>query len=249
MTALLEAKNITKQYPLAGGKFLAVVENIDLTLEAGKVVCLLGASGSGKTTLLRILSGLEIPDLGSIQSDIARPGPQFGYLSQSDRLLPWRTVLGNTMLGLELLGQSKGTSEEAALIALGQVGMKAFINHFPDQLSGGMQQRALLARTLALKPRLLLMDEPMSSLDVLARRELATLIKDYTRNNQSSTLVVTHSVEEACFLADRIYLVTKSPARLHKEILISDKEGEGLLRSKAMDTVMRELLAALGAEA
>jgi NitT/TauT family transport system ATP-binding protein len=150
------------------------------------------------------------------------------------------------MLGLELIGQSKPSAEPTALAALRQVGLEKFAANYPTQLSGGMQQRVLLARTLALKPRLLLMDEPMSSLDVLARRELATLIKDYTRTQKSATLVVTHSIEEACFLADRILLVTRSPTRLYKEIRISDTKGDGLFRGDAMDTVMRELWAALG---
>ena len=249
MTLLLQASNIAKQFRKDKGDILPVVGNIDLALHEGEIVCLLGASGSGKTTLLRILSGLDAPDHGSVQSDIKRPGQQFGYLSQSDRLLPWRTIVSNVMLGLELLGRSKDTAMQAALAALKQVGMEAFANHYPAQLSGGMQQRILLARTLSLQPRLLLLDEPMSSLDVLARRELASLIKGYTRTHQAATLVVTHSVEEACFLADRILLVTRAPAKLHKEIYISDTKGDGLFRGEAMDTVMRELWAALGAAA
>jgi NitT/TauT family transport system ATP-binding protein len=247
MTSLLQANSIAKQFRQSDGQVLQIIGKIDLALQPGEIVCLLGASGSGKTTLLRILSGFDAPDQGTIQSDIKRPSPQFGYLSQNDHLLPWRTVVGNVMLGLELIGQSKEIAKLAALAALQLVGMGKFAVNYPIQLSGGMQQRVLLARTLALQPKLLLMDEPMSSLDVLARRELATLIKEYTRSHQSATLVVTHSVEEACFLADRILLVTRSPAKLHKEIHISDNKDQGLFRSEAMDTVMRELWSALGA--
>ncbi len=249
MTPLLQAKNISKQFRLSDGKTLSVVDTIDLALQGGEIVCLLGASGSGKTTLMRILSGVETADHGSVQSDIACPGAQFGYLSQSDRLLPWRTIADNVTLGLELLGRGKSAARQEALSALRQVGMEAFADSYPSQLSGGMQQRILLARTLVLKPRLLLMDEPMSSLDVLARRELASLVKDYTRQQQAATLVVTHSVEEACFLADRILLVTRSPAKLYKEIRISDDKNNGLFRGEAMDTVMHELWSALGAAA
>jgi NitT/TauT family transport system ATP-binding protein len=243
---LLNANNIAKKFRQPDGQILSVIDGIDFSLQAGEVVCLLGASGSGKTTLLRILTGLETPDQGSVQSDVSRPGRDFGYLSQSDKLLPWRNILDNVMLGLELVGQDKNKAKTAAIEALRHVGMDSFASYYPAQLSGGMQQRILLARTLVMQPRLLLMDEPMSSLDVLARRELAGLIKNYTHNQNAAVLVVTHSVEEACFLADRVLLVTRSPAKLYKEIRISDTKGNGLYRGEAMDTVMQGLWAALG---
>jgi len=246
MTVLLRAHNIGKSFRQPDGASFAVLENISLTLNAGEVVCLLGASGSGKTTFLRVLSGEEKPDKGEIQSDVARPGAQFGYLSQGDRLLPWRKILDNVALGRELLNQSKATARSAAYETLRSVGMDSFVTSMPSQLSGGMQQRVLLARMLALKPRLLLLDEPTSSLDVLARRELATLIKNYTREQQAATLVVTHSVEEACFIADRICIVTRSPARVFKEIRIAD-DGAELPREDALNTVMHDLWLALEA--
>lgn len=249
MSVLLKAVHIGKGFRQPDGKTLPVVENIDLDVRAGEVVCLLGASGSGKTTLLRILTGAEPADRGDVQSDIRRPGEQLGYVSQNDRLLPWRSVVANVMLGLELLGKDKHATRQAAMAALRQVGMESFAANYPAQLSGGMQQRVLLARALVLQPRLLFLDEPMSSLDVLARREMAALIKNYTRAQQAATLVVTHSVEEACFLADRILLVSRAPARLFKEIRLSDTKGDGIHRDEALDVVMHGLLSALGAAA
>lgn len=248
MTVVLRARNIGKKFRQQDGTLLTIVEDISLELKAGEIVCLLGASGSGKTTFLRILAGEEAPDKGNVHSDVPRPGAGFGYLSQNDRLLPWRSAQANVALGLEMIGQSKAVARQAALDALGRVGLESFASNMPPQLSGGMQQRVLLARMLALKPRLVMLDEPMSSLDILARRELTTLLKNYTREQQAAVLVVTHSVEEACFLADRILLITRSPAKLFKEIRLSDT-GEGLARDNALNTVMHDLWSALGVTA
>jgi NitT/TauT family transport system ATP-binding protein len=247
MMPVLTAERIGKTFRQPNGETFQVIQDFSFELNAGETVCLLGASGSGKTTLLRILAGREIADKGSVHSDIRRPGPGLGYLAQSDRLLPWRTVLGNVALGLELTGTSKKAARDAADAMLRHVGMEAFATHYPAQLSGGMHQRVLLARMLTLKPRLLLLDEPMSSLDVMARRDLAALIKGYTTSQKAAALVITHSVEEACFLADRILLVTRGPARLFREIRLSDKGENGLSRAQALDAVMHELLAALEA--
>jgi len=248
MNPLLKAQNISKAFTQTSGQIYPVISEINLDLTAGEIVCLLGASGSGKTTLLRILAGIDNDYQGQIQSEIKRPGPEIGYLSQNAPLLPWRSVIANIALGPELLGMPKQRSDETALAVLEQVGLSGYADHRPSELSGGMQQRVLLARTLALKPSLLLLDEPMSNLDVLARRELSKLIKNYIRDHQAAALVVTHSVEEACFLADRIYLVTRSPARLFKEIRLSDNQQandhtQGY--SKDMDMIMRDLWQAL----
>jgi len=249
MMALLRANNIGKSFRQPDGQSFRVIDRIDLEIAPREVVCLLGASGSGKTSFLRILAGLDVDHGGEIAADMTRPGSKLGYLAQSDRLLPWRDAAANAALGLELLGKNKTEARDKARAALRQVGIEEFAGHYPTQLSGGMCQRVLLARTFAYQPRLLLFDEPMSNLDVLARRELSALVKNYVRVNDAGAVVITHSVEEACFLADRILLVTRAPARVFKEIRISDKGGAGLARDDAMDTVMHNLWQALGAAA
>ncbi|MEJ0062246.1 MAG: ATP-binding cassette domain-containing protein [Alphaproteobacteria bacterium] len=247
MPPLLHAKNISKTFRAHDGQAAAILDSITLALNPGEIVCLLGASGSGKTTLLRILAGQEKADGGTIEAEIARPGTALGYLAQNARLLPWRSAAANVALGPELLGRGKREAHETATAALAQVGLSDYAGHSPAQLSGGMRQRVLLARMLALQPRLLLLDEPMSNLDVLARRELADLVKTYVRANKASALVVTHSVEEACFLADRILLMTRQPARLFKELRLADSGGNGALdRNEAMDEIMHGLWQALG---
>ena len=250
MTSLLRAHDIGKEFGQPGGNFLSIFEDISLDLTPGKITCLLGASGSGKTTLLKILSGLDSNYQGKIESGLKLPGFEVGYLSQNERLLPWRSALGNVALGLELSGRNKPTARKAAWTALTDVGLGDFANHYPSQLSGGMKQRVLLARTLALKPKLLLLDEPMSNLDILARRDLSLLIKKYARAHHAATLVVTHSVEEACFLADHIMILTRCPGRIFKEILLTDEpspKSGTLARSAAMNEVMQGLWQALEA--
>ena len=232
MNTILSAKNISKNF-LKNGTSFCVLKKIDLDLQFGEVVCLLGPSGSGKTTLLQILSGMEKPDAGEIHSEIKCPGPQFGYMTQADCLLPWRTIRDNIALGMQLTGQCDYTKVDELLI---QVDLREFASQYPSQISGGMIQRALLARTLATNPKILLLDEPMSNLDVVARRQMANILKNYVREKRASALVVTHSVEEAAFLADRIILFTRSPAILHKE----------LRGDLTLDTIMHSLMSALG---
>jgi NitT/TauT family transport system ATP-binding protein len=216
-------------------------------LEAGEIVCILGASGSGKTTLLRMLAGCETPDTGTISCDIKVPGPELGYLRQSDDLLPWRTITGNVALGPELTEKPKSAARAKALAQINQVGLSDYPNHFGHQISGGMKQRALLARTLVMRPKLLLMDEPMSNLDVLARRQLATLLRDYVHAEQTAALIVTHSVEEACYIADRILILSRQPAKTYQEISFSAADTISA-REEKINTVSKALWSALDAK-
>ena len=209
-----------------------------MALQSGEIVCLLGASGSGKTTLLQILSGQIPQDSGTVTSPVTRPGSELGYMRQSDQLLPWRSILDNVALGPELLGQSRRVARAAALEGLARVGLQDFAAHMPDEISGGMRQRAVLARTLATKPKLLFLDEPLSNLDVLARRQTALIVKDYVTQTGAAALVVTHSVEEACFLSDRILVLSSRPARVACQ----------LAAPFALDQVMAALMQALEEE-
>lgn len=215
MTFLLSAEKISKNFARTDGSVLSVIGDISLSLKAGEILCLLGASGSGKTTLLQILAGLDTASSGQVQSTVARPGPSIGYMTQGDSLLPWRTVLDNASLGCELLGLKKSAAREIAFQMLRQTGVDASSGVYPAQISGGMRQRVLLARTLATSPKLLLLDEPMSNLDILARRQMSEMLHAYVRTNNAAAVIVTHSVEEACALADRILLITRSPAVIY----------------------------------
>lgn len=212
MTALLEAHSISKHFPQKGRDHLAVLDAVSLTLRRGEILCILGASGCGKTTLLNILAGLETPSSGTVETDLARPGPQIGYMTQDTPLLPWRTVADNVALGMEFHRADPQTIRERTAHYLEQVRLSAFSGHWPHQLSGGMRQRVALARTLALHPALLLLDEPLGSLDISGRRRLSRIIKDYVKEKNAGAVVVTHSVEEAVFLADRIIILSDRPS-------------------------------------
>jgi ABC-type nitrate/sulfonate/bicarbonate transport system ATPase subunit len=225
------------------------LDGISLSLQAGRITSVLGASGCGKTTLLRALAGIESVDGGEILSDIARPGPAVGFLQQGERLLPWRTVLQNACLGMELLGQPREVALQEARQALTKVGLGAFEQCYPSQISGGMAQRLLVARTLLTKPQLLLLDEPLGQLDLIARKELAGLIREYVCSSGCVALLVTHSVEEAVFISDEVITLSRGPARIFSRHTISDEQGSSesgvLSRSASFDIVQQSLLAAL----
>jgi len=192
-----------------------------LVVRAGEVLCVLGASGCGKTTLLRILAGLDQPTSGSIRSDLARPGPALGYLQQGETLFSWRSVLQNVALGGELLGRPRKLSQRRARESLESVALGSFADAGPRSISGGMTQRVLVARLLSTDPKLLLLDEPLGQLDLVGRRALAKILKEYTRNSGAATVVVTHSVEEAVFLGDRVCILSQRPATLARGFALS----------------------------
>ena len=214
---MLRAQNLQKSFG-----DLAVISDLSLQLKEGEIIAILGASGCGKTTLLKLLLGSETADSGTIESSLKRPGPQIGYQAQANQLLPWRTVCSNVALGPELLGTDKSRARDKARQLLQQVGLNSLENSYPHDLSGGMLQRALLARTLALEPKLLLLDEPMSNLDIIARQDLGKAIRDYVKENNAAALIVTHSVEEACQIADHVMIISQKPATILHEITITD---------------------------
>ncbi len=189
-----------------------VLQNINLALNPGEITCLLGQSGCGKTTLLQLCAGLLNPQTGKITSPFTRPGQAVGYMQQNGGLLPWRSTIDNIMLGMELLGQKPDRAK--AQQALVQVGLKNKANEFPYALSGGQQQRVALARQLVMQPKLLLLDEPLGALDIVLRQELAQLIKNIVKAQNITALVVTHSPDEAIFLADHLCLLSENPATI-----------------------------------
>ncbi len=248
---ILSIENLSKSFSDKGGNLLAVIDGLTLSLSQGKITTILGASGCGKTTLLKMLAGLELPDGGSVHSNITRPGRAIGYLQQSERLLPWRTVLENVALGLELIGEDKKQAQIKSRALLDEVGMLDFSSVYPSQLSGGMTQRVLLARTLITEPSLLLLDEPLGQLDLVARKELARTIRNYVHEHAAAALLVTHSVEEAVFISDVVFTLSRRPSKIVERFnLVSgaDAKADGSLdRQSSFDFILQALLRALGA--
>jgi len=198
------------------GQPLPVLEDVGFRVEPGEFVALLGPSGCGKSTLLRLVAGLEPPTRGTLHVDgqlIEGPDPSRVVVFQDPTLYPWRTVWDNAALGLEARGQAKshrGRVDEA----LATVGLSSFAKAYPHQLSGGMAQRAALARALVNDPRLLILDEPFGKLDSLTRMTMQGELVELWRRSGFTTLLVTHDVEEAMFLATRIIVFSERPARV-----------------------------------
>ncbi|MDR3467883.1 MAG: ABC transporter ATP-binding protein [Xanthobacteraceae bacterium] len=216
--AAIEVRGVSHHFKLSGAK-LAVLDGIELSVAPGEFVALLGPSGCGKSTLLRLIAGLEAPTSGSILADgesIRKPDPSRMLVFQDPTLFPWASVWKNVATGLEARGllanQRRRVDEALALVEL-----KEFADAFPHQLSGGMAQRASLARALVNDPALLLLDEPLGKLDSLTRLTLqAELVRLWQRNGFTAILV-THDVEEALLLASRIVVFSDRPARIKQE--------------------------------
>jgi NitT/TauT family transport system ATP-binding protein len=188
-----------------------VLQDVSFEIGARDSCAIIGPSGCGKTSLLFLLAGLLRPDSGSIA--IAGQ-PRIGTILQHYGLFPWKTVAQNIGLGLVLAGEAKHQINRRVEHLLGEMGLAGFGGHFPGQLSGGMQQRVAMARALAVEPQILLMDEPLSSLDALTRERLQNLILDVWQQKRITTVLVTHSIEEAVFLGRRIIVLSRRPGRI-----------------------------------
>jgi ABC-type nitrate/sulfonate/bicarbonate transport system ATPase subunit len=247
---LIKARDIWRSFPNQSGGVTSVIEGLSFTLGPGTITSLLGASGCGKTTLLRIIAGLDSPDKGDVISTLQLPGSKLGYVQQGERLLPWRTILENVALATELLGMSKKESESLARQELEDVGLSDVASRYPAQISGGMTQRALLARAFITKPLLLLLDEPLGQLDIIARKDLAAIIQRYVQSVGAAALLVTHSVEEAVSISDTILTLTRRPSSVSERFILTGRSilpGERTLNpDTAYDVVERALLRALG---
>ncbi|AER34100.1 NitT/TauT family transport system ATP-binding protein [Pantoea sp. PA1] len=223
--AVLTVKDIKHGYDKTHGEVL-ILDDVNLTLQEGEIVGLLGRSGSGKSTLLRIISGLITPGSGAVEY-LGKPlnGPAKGVamVFQTFALFPWLTVLQNVEAGLEALGVEKAERRKRALAAIDLIGLDGFENAYPRELSGGMRQRVGFARALVVDPTLLLMDEPFSALDVLTAETLRTDLLDLWNEGQmpmKSVLIVTHNIEEAVFMCDRILVLSSNPGRVVAEIKV-----------------------------
>ena len=200
-----------------GGRALSVLEEVSLSLLPGEFVSVIGPSGCGKSTLLNIIAGLEEPSVGAVQlcgNGAGRRLGQVGYMHQKDLLLPWRTVLDNAILGLEVQGVGRAEARRRALKLTERFGLAGFEQHYPFALSGGMRQRAAFLRTVLAERSLVLLDEPFGALDALTRSQMQEWLLDMWEGSGKSIILVTHDVDEALFLSDRVYVLTARPGRV-----------------------------------
>jgi NitT/TauT family transport system ATP-binding protein len=223
MGELLTLSGIQKFFNSEQGT-LKVIDGISLDQGEGEVVSIVGASGSGKTTLLRIIAGLEKADSGVVNlrgKPVTGPGPERAMVFQQFGLLPWLSVIDNIKFGIRPSHMPGAECDACAHAAVARVGLKGFENYLPRQLSGGMQQRVGIARALAVRPALMLCDEPFASVDTLTRQTMQTDLQNVVYGEKASVLMVTHDIEEAIFLGDRVVVLSSRPARVIKVIDIT----------------------------
>lgn len=219
--ALLRLQKVKKSFFGLKGEEIEVLTNIDLEVKQGEFVCLLGPSGCGKSTLLNIVAGLLLPDAGAVMVDEQPVGAgRVGMVFQEGGLFPWLTVLDNVAFGLRIKGMGKKDARAKAREYLRRVHLEEFAFIYPHQLSGGMRQRVAIARTLAMDPPFLLMDEPFSALDTRTRTLLQQELLHIWQQTRKGILFVTHSIEEALLLADRVVVLSGRPARIKQEVTL-----------------------------
>jgi NitT/TauT family transport system ATP-binding protein len=222
---ILEVQGLSKSYRQAGGETTAAIGNISCRVEAGEFVSFVGPSGCGKTTLLMSIAGLLPPTSGRVLikgKEVAGPPPNLVLLFQeyNKSLFAWRSVLGNVRFGLEARSDHSADAAKKARDLIDLVGLKGFENHYPWELSGGMQQRVAIARALAYEPEVLLMDEPFGSLDALTRLELEDTLLRLWAELRTTILFITHDIEEAIYLSDRIWVLSRRPSQIVQELKI-----------------------------
>ena len=228
----VELKDLTVVYEVR--EQVEAVKGLSMAIEPGEFVCVLGTTGCGKSTILNVLAGFVPPTRGDVfvdGSSVGAPSPDRGMVFQHFALFPWATVLANVRFGPRSLGKTKKEASEIAYNHLEMVGLREFASAYPDELSGGMQQRVGLARALANDPRLLLMDEPFGALDAQTRSQMQELLLGIWSGSGKTMMFVTHDVDEAIFLADRIVVLTARPAQVKSIIPVN------LPRPRAYDVV------------
>jgi NitT/TauT family transport system ATP-binding protein len=235
---ILEIQSLSKSYRQMGGETTVAVGNISCQVEAGEFVSFVGPSGCGKTTLLMSIAGLIAPTAGTILvkgREVSGPPPNLVLVFQefNKSLFAWRSVLGNVLFGFNARGDKLRKSEAKARSLIELVGLKGFESHYPWELSGGMQQRVAIARALAYEPEVLLMDEPFGSLDALTRLELEDTLLRLWQELGTTILFITHDIEEAIYLSDRIWVLSRRPSRIIEELRIEFPRPRGQVTTRA----------------
>lgn len=219
----VELKNIAMTYHTLDGETQAI-SDISFDIFSGEIVTLVGPSGCGKSTLLSIIAGLIKPTSGNVfvrGEEVIGPSKNIGYMFQRDNLFEWRTILGNVLIGLEIQNKLNEETKAFAEKLLDTYGLLEFKNHYPRQLSGGMRQRVALIRTLAIKPDILLLDEPFSALDYHTRLNIADEVSSILKSENKTAFMITHDIAEAISMSDRVVVLTKRPATI-KDIITID---------------------------
>jgi ABC-type nitrate/sulfonate/bicarbonate transport system ATPase subunit len=241
----LELSDVRVSFPAGRDDRLVALDALDLAVEPGQIVSLIGPNGSGKSTLLRVVAGLLRPDRGEARLDgevITGPDPRIGLVFQEPRLLPWRSAARNVAYPLELAGWASGERDRRVGALLELVDLERAASLIPAELSGGMRQRAALARSLALEPRVLLLDEPFSALDELTRERLNVELLGLWARTSTTILVVTHSISEAIFLGDRVVVLSERPGRVVADLRVA------LPRPRSLDSLDESIASALARE-
>jgi NitT/TauT family transport system ATP-binding protein len=221
MSVIIE--RIQKTYETRTGEEVRALERVDNRVEPGEFVSIVGPSGCGKSTLLTIMAGLENCSEGTVRIDgtpVTRSHPEMAMVFQRDLLLKWRTVLDNILLPVEIKGWGQTTYRERAVALMQQVGLEDFAAKYPDELSGGMRQRVSICRALVQQPRLLLMDEPFGALDALTREQMSIDLLKLWQQIRNTVVFVTHSIDEAVFLSDRVLVMSPRPGRVDLDLKI-----------------------------
>ena len=249
--AALVVEGVAKQFATPAGP-LPVLEGIALSAGAGEFVTLIGPSGCGKSTLFNLIAGLDEPDAGTIAIDGVAAGQRLGrvaYMPQKDLLLPWRTTLDNVILPLEVRGVPRAEARRQALAHFADFGLAGFERAYPATLSGGMRSRAAFLRTILADGAVLLLDEPFGALDALTRARMQEWLLDVWERDRRTTLFITHDVDEAIFLADRVYVMTPRPGRIALSVVVNlpRPRDPALLTAPAFVQLKARLLATLRA--
>lgn len=242
MKEVLRFDNVSMHYHSKQGETVAI-KDVSFSVNEGEFVALIGPSGCGKTTILSLSAGLIKPTAGKIISNNC----SFGYMLQKDELFPWRTIEKNIFLPLEIKKCNTAENRERALALAEKYGLKQFLKNYPSSLSGGMRQRVALIRTLSINPDVLLLDEPFSALDYQTRISVCDDVYRIIRSEKKTALLITHDISEAISLADRIFVLSKRPAKIVAEHTIEFPESEPLKRrenktfSRWFETLWKEL--------